>query len=264
MDYLVESSQQQATSSQRQVFTVSQLNRKVKGLLEIHLPLIWIEGEISNFTCPRSGHWYFTLKDEQAQVRAAMFKGRNQSVKTRPKEGDKVLIRARVSLYEGRGDYQLIAEHMETAGLGLLQQQFEELKLKLHQQGLFNEAHKKPFPRIPKHIAVVTSPSGAAIQDVLSVLARRFPALQVSIIPASVQGELAPQELIRGLTTADAANMFDTIPSPILLPTTARPRPVLPPNISAQTKMNCANSTTITAKPSPVPLGKKLTTLGSG
>jgi len=174
MDYLVESSQQQATSSQRQVFTVSQLNRKVKGLLEIHLPLIWIEGEISNFTCPRSGHWYFTLKDEQAQVRAAMFKGRNQSVKTRPKEGDKVLIRARVSLYEGRGDYQLIAEHMETAGLGLLQQQFEELKLKLHQQGLFNEAHKKPFPRIPKHIAVVTSPSGAAIQDVLSVLARRF------------------------------------------------------------------------------------------
>ncbi|MBX2857301.1 MAG: exodeoxyribonuclease VII large subunit [Cellvibrionaceae bacterium] len=200
-----------ASSTERKVISVSELNKRVKGLLEIHLPLIWVEGEISNLSCPRSGHWYFTLKDERAQVRSAMFRNRNQLLREKPNEGDKVMLRARVSLYEGRGDFQLIVEHMEAAGIGRLQEQFSALKRKLEAEGLFDAAHKKPFPTFPKHLAVVTSPTGAALQDVLTVLRKRFPALPVTIVPSTVQGEQAPAALIRALQLADRAERFDSI-----------------------------------------------------
>jgi len=156
------------TTSERPIFSVSQLNRRAKQLLETHLPLIWVEGEISNFARPSSGHWYFTLKDDQAQVRCAMFRGRNQQVRFNPQQGQQVLLRARVSLYENRGDYQLIAEHMEEAGAGALQRAFEALKHKLAQEGLFDPARKRPIPALPRHIGVITSASGARPTRIIS------------------------------------------------------------------------------------------------
>ncbi len=194
-----------------QTFTVSQLNRKVKDLLEVHLPLVWVEGEVSNLSRPSSGHWYFTLKDESAQVSCAMFKRRNTLVKFRPAIGDHLKVRAHVSLYEARGDYQLIVEHMEQAGFGLLQQRFEALKAKLLAEGLFDAMAKQAMPPQVRHLAVVTSPSGAAIRDVLSVLERRFPLLPVTIIPSPVQGEDAPTQLVQAIETADRHPDFDAI-----------------------------------------------------
>src|SRR5690606_19076620 len=144
----------------RDILSVSQLNRRAKQLLETHLPLLWVEGELSNVSQPSSGHWYFTLKDDQAQVRCAMFRNRNMLVRFKPRQGQQVLLRARVSLYEGRGDYQLIAEHMEEAGAGALQRAFEELKQKLAAEGLFADEFKQPLPTLPRHIGVITSPTG--------------------------------------------------------------------------------------------------------
>lgn len=195
----------------QKTLSVSELNRFVKNLLDLHLPLIWVEGEISNFSAPSSGHWYFSLKDENAQVRCAMFKGRNLRVGFKPKAGTKVRIRAKASLYEGRGEYQIIAEHMEDAGFGVLQQRYEALKKQLHQEGLFDETRKEPLPSHAAHIGVITSPTGAAITDVLSVIKRRFASQKISIIPTSVQGENAPQEIIQALTLAQQANSFDVI-----------------------------------------------------
>ncbi len=191
--------------------TVSDLNRKVKDLLAAHFPLIWVEGEISNISRPASGHWYFTLKDAKAQVSCAMFKRRSASVRFSPKAGDHLKVRASVSLYEGRGDYQLIVEHMEQAGFGLLQKRFEELKAKLHQEGLFDPEHKHPLPAHINHLAVVTSPTGAAIRDVLSVLKRRFPSMPITIVPSPVQGDDAPAQLIHALQMADADKRYDAI-----------------------------------------------------
>ena len=191
--------------------TVSELNRKVKDLLEVHLPLIWVEGEISNFSKPSSGHWYFTLKDENAQIRCAMFRSRNSLVSFKPSNGDHVRLRARVSLYEGRGDYQLIVEHAEDVGFGLLQRRYEELKTKLANEGLFDEAFKKPLPKYPKHIGLITSPSGAAVRDVLHVLRRRNPNIPVTIFPVAVQGEQASGQIIQALTLADRFNKCDVL-----------------------------------------------------
>lgn len=199
------------SSTDRDVLSVSQLNRKAKQLLETHLPLLWVEGELSNVSQPSSGHWYFTLKDEQAQVRCAMFRNRNMLVRFAPRQGQQVLIRARVSLYEGRGDYQLIVEHMEEAGFGALQRAFEALKLKLANEGLFDDAYKQPLPSLPKHIAVITSPTGAAIRDVLSVLNRRFPAIPVTVIPVAVQGKEAAPQIVRAIELANRAGLFDVI-----------------------------------------------------
>ncbi len=196
---------------ERKVLSVAELNRRAKDLLEVHLPLLWVEGEVSNLSQPSSGHWYFTLKDERAQVRCAMFKGRNQLVKFKVKAGDKIVVRARVSLYEGRGDFQLIVEHMEEAGFGLLQKRFEELKAKLLAEGLFDEARKKPVPNIPKHIGVITSPTGAAMRDVLAVLERRFPVIPVTVIPVTVQGDKAPDELVDALEKAHRFGGFDVL-----------------------------------------------------
>jgi len=207
---LFTSTKENKPKNQRQVFSVGELNRRVKQLLEIHLPLLWVEGEISNLSRPSSGHWYFTLKDDQAQVRCAMFRSRSAMLKFRPKDGDKLLLRARVSLYEGRGDYQLIVEHMEEAGFGLLQKQFLALKEKLLAEGLFEQSHKKALPTFPKHLGVITSASGAAVRDVIAVLRRRYPLLKVSIIPVAVQGEDASEQIIAALKLADAL-AFDAL-----------------------------------------------------
>lgn len=196
---------------EREIFSVSQLNRQARQLLETHLPLLWVEGELSNVSIPSSGHWYFTLKDDQAQVRCCMFRNRNMLVRFKPQQGQHVLLRARVSLYEGRGDYQIIAEHMEEAGSGALQRAFDELKHKLSQEGLFNEAHKKELPSIPKHIGVITSPTGAAIHDVLSVLERRFPGIPVTVIPVAVQGKESAPQIVKAIDLANRAGLFDVL-----------------------------------------------------
>jgi len=200
-----------STTTEREIITVSQLNRRAKQLLETHLPLLWVEGELSNVSVPSSGHWYFTLKDDQAQVRCAMFRNRNMSVRFKPQQGQHVMIRARVSLYEGRGDYQIIAEHMEEAGAGALQRAFDELKLKLAREGLFDEHIKKSLPPLPKHIAVITSPTGAAIRDILSVLDRRFPSIPVTIIPVAVQGKESAPQIVKAIDLANRANLFDVV-----------------------------------------------------
>ncbi len=200
-----------SSTPQREILTVSQLNRRARQLLETHMPLMWIEGEISNFARPSSGHWYFTLKDANAQVKCAMFRNRNQSVRSVPQQGQKVLIRARVSLYEGRGDYQAIAEHMEDSGVGELQQAFEALKHQLHHEGLFDPSYKKPLPALAKHIGVITSPTGAAVRDILQVLRRRFAGIPVSIFPVAVQGAEAAPQIVRALGTANRLSSCDLL-----------------------------------------------------
>lgn len=191
--------------------SVSELNRQARTLLERSFLTIQVEGEISNFVRPSSGHWYFTLKDEKAQVRCAMFKNRNQVLAKPPKQGDKVVVRAKVSLYEGRGDYQLICDFLEPAGSGQLQASFEELKLKLQKEGLFDDSHKQALPKHPRHIGVVTSPSGAAVHDILTVLKRRFPGLPVTVYPTAVQGEEAPTKICKAIILAEAHQTCDVL-----------------------------------------------------
>ena len=195
----------------KHVFSVSQLNRRARQLLETHLSRLWVEGEVSNLARPSSGHWYFTLKDEGAQIRCAMFRNRNRGVKFRPEDGQQILVRGRISLYENRGDYQLIAEHIEPAGLGALQRRFELLKAKLEDEGLFDEANKQALPAFPKHLALITSPTGAAVRDVLHVLERRYPGLPVSIYPSPVQGAQAAPAIIEALALANAKKECDLI-----------------------------------------------------
>ncbi len=195
----------------RDILTVSRLNMQARLLLETHLPLIWVEGEISNLAQPSSGHWYFTLKDAKAQVRCAMFRNRNQSLRFKPEHGQKILLRARVSLYEGRGEYQLIAEHMEDVGAGLLQKEFEALKHTLEKEGLFRPEGKKSIPALPHHIGIITSPTGAAIHDIIAVLKRRFASIPITIIPVAVQGKSAAKEIVKALNTANNADLFDVI-----------------------------------------------------
>jgi exodeoxyribonuclease VII large subunit len=173
-------------------------------LLEENFPTVLVEGEISNLSIPASGHWYLTLKDQNAQVRCAMFRNRNMLLRFRPKDGMQVLVKARLSLYEGRGDYQLLIEHMEETGAGALRRNFEILKARLQNEGLFALERKKKLPALPSHIAVITSPTGAAILDIISVLKRRFPATAVTIIPVSVQGTSSAGEIIGALQLVNA------------------------------------------------------------
>ena len=195
----------------REILSVSQLNRRARQLLETHLPLIWVEGEISGFARPSSGHWYFTIKDEQAQARCAMFRNRNQRAALKPENGNQVLLRCRVSLYEDRGDYQLIVEYMEAAGHGLLQQRFEALKARLQAEGLFAPEHKQPLPAFPRRIGIITSPTGAALQDILTVLQRRFPAIPVTVYPTQVQGEAAAAQICACLERANREQRCDAL-----------------------------------------------------
>jgi exodeoxyribonuclease VII large subunit len=187
---------------ERDVYTVSRLNREVRVLLERGFGSLWLEAEISNFAKPSSGHWYFSLKDEGSQVRCAMFRQRNMLATMVPRDGQKVLVRARIGLYEPRGEYQLIVDHIEDAGLGALRRQFEELLAKLAAEGLFQAARKRPLPRLPRRVGVITSPTGAAIRDILQVLARRFPAIPVLIYPVPVQGTDAAAAIVAALELA--------------------------------------------------------------
>jgi exodeoxyribonuclease VII large subunit len=191
-----------AVVSNDEILSVSQLNRAARQLLETGLPMIWVEGELSNLARPASGHIYFSLKDDQAQVRCAMFRSSNRRLKFEPDNGLQILLRARVSIYEPRGDYQLIVEHMEIAGEGLLRRRFEELKASLAAEGLFDEAHKLRLPAIPGRIGVITSPSGAAIRDILHVLRRRYPLAPIVLYPTRVQGAGAKEEISAALKTA--------------------------------------------------------------
>ncbi|OGT30962.1 MAG: exodeoxyribonuclease VII large subunit [Gammaproteobacteria bacterium RIFCSPHIGHO2_12_FULL_35_23] len=183
------------TNQDKLILSVTQLNQQVHYLLEQSFPYIFVKGEVSNLSCPTSGHWYFSLKDEAAQVRCAMFRLKNRSAKCRLTDGMQIIAAARVSLYEPRGDYQLIVEQVEEFGLGLLQKKFEELKQRLEKAGLFNAEHKKSLPIIPNRIGIITSPTGAAIRDILHVLKRRMPAIPVLIYPTLVQGELAAKQI---------------------------------------------------------------------
>ncbi len=201
------------TSAQpnRDIFSVSRLVRETKAVLEGSFPLLWLEGEISNFSRPSSGHMYFTLKDEAAQVRCAMFRGKNIHLRIKPQNGMQILVRARLTLYEARGDFQIIVEHMEEAGLGALQRAFEALKSQLGQEGLFDTRIKQTVPALPQKIGVITSPTGAAIRDVLSVLTRRFPAIPVQIYPVPVQGESAAVEIANAIKLADKRKDCDVL-----------------------------------------------------
>jgi exodeoxyribonuclease VII large subunit len=186
----------------RDIYSVSRLNREVRVLLERGFGTLWLEAEISNFARPSSGHWYFSLKDATAQVRCAMFRQRNMLCPFTPRDGQKVLVRARIGLYEPRGEFQLIVDHMEDAGLGALKRQFEELSAKLNLEGLFAAERKRPLPSLPRCIGIITSPTGAAVRDILHVLARRFPAVAVLIYPVPVQGAQAAAEIVAALQLA--------------------------------------------------------------
>ncbi|MGL6021087.1 MAG: exodeoxyribonuclease VII large subunit [Gibbsiella quercinecans] len=193
------------------IFTVSRLNQTVRQLLEMEMGQIWLSAEISNFTQPASGHWYFTLKDDRAQVRCAMFRNSNRRTTFRPQNGQQVLVRANITLYEPRGDYQLIAESMQPAGDGLLQQQFEQLKQKLAAEGLFAQQAKQALPSPAKCVGVITSASGAALHDILQVLQRRDPSLPVIIYPTAVQGAEAPMQIVNAIATANRRAECDVL-----------------------------------------------------
>src|SRR5437879_1839505 len=189
----------------REVYGVTRVNREVRALLERGLPVLWVEGELTNFSQPASGHWYFTLKDREAQLRCAMFRMRNALVGFTPSAGAQVLVRGRVSVYEARGEYQLIVEHLEEAGVGALRREFERLKAKLAAEGLFALERKRDLPRFPRRIGVITSPSGAALRDILHILARRFPPAPVLIYPTAVQGAAAAPALVAAVVAPDGA-----------------------------------------------------------
>ncbi|EDH5630277.1 exodeoxyribonuclease VII large subunit [Salmonella enterica subsp. enterica serovar Claibornei] len=193
------------------IFTVSRLNQTVRLLLEHEMGQVWISGEISNFTQPASGHWYFTLKDDTAQVRCAMFRNSNRRVTFRPQHGQQVLVRANITLYEPRGDYQIIVESMQPAGEGLLQQKYEQLKAKLQAEGLFDQQFKNPLPSPAHCVGVITSKTGAALHDILHVLKRRDPSLPVIIYPTAVQGDDAPGQIVRAIVLANIRKECDVL-----------------------------------------------------
>jgi exodeoxyribonuclease VII large subunit len=203
--------QTRVSDPRRDIYTVSRLNREARGLLEAGLPSLWITGELSNLSRPASGHWYFTLKDEDAQVRCAMFRQRNLAVRETPRDGMQVMLRARVGLYEARGEFQLIVDHLEDAGEGELRRRFEALKLKLAAEGLFDAARKRALPRFPGRVGIVTSATGAALRDVLHVLARRFPAVSVLLYPVPVQGAGAAGEIAAMLALAGRRAEVDVL-----------------------------------------------------
>jgi exodeoxyribonuclease VII large subunit len=193
------------------VYSVSRLNREVRLALAGQFGMVWVEGELSNLSIPASGHWYFTLKDAASQVRCALFRNSGRLLGFQPRNGMHVLVRAQVSLYEPRGDYQLVIDYMEEIGDGALRRAYEALKQRLEAEGLFDSARKKAIPRFPGCIGIVTSPSGAAIRDILTVLARRFPIAEVIIFPTKIQGSEASEDIARALERADRSGWCDVI-----------------------------------------------------
>ena len=197
--------------TEQHILQVSELTRKVRFVLESELNTVWLTGEISNFVAAGSGHWYLSLKDSKSQVRCAMFKGNNRRVRLSPRNGQQVLVRAKVSLYEPRGDFQLIIEQMEDAGEGLLRQQYEHLKNKLNVLGVFSQSHKKTIPDHIQSVGVITSPTGAAVKDIISVLKRRNPRINVIIYPALVQGEYASNDICHAIVQANSRQECDVL-----------------------------------------------------
>ena len=196
---------------ERDIYTVQQLNREVKQLLQQNFPLMWVEGELSNVARPASGHIYFSLKDSHAQVRCAMFRNANRALPFKPEDGMQVLVRARVGVYEPRGEYQLTVEHMEEAGVGALQRKFEALKQKLNQEGLFDHEQKQTLPAYPQTVSIVTSATGAALRDILSVLKRRYPLLVIRIYAVAVQGDESATEIVNALDEINKHQQSDVI-----------------------------------------------------
>ena len=196
---------------ERDVYTVSRLAREVRAVLEGSFPLLWVSGELSNLARPASGHIYFSLKDEAAQIRCAMFRARRMLLGFTPENGQQVVARVRVTLFEPRGDFQLVVEHMEPGGEGALRLELEALKRRLAAEGLFDDARKRPLPAFPRQVGLITSPSGAAVHDLLTVLGRRFPALPVVIYPAQVQGAEAARSLVSALDLANRRAECDVL-----------------------------------------------------
>jgi exodeoxyribonuclease VII large subunit len=192
-------------------YSVSRLNREAKLLMEAGIPPLWLEAEISNLARPASGHLYFTLKDSKAQVRCAMFRAAAARAGVQPENGQQVLVHGRLGLYEPRGDYQLVVDKMEAAGEGMLRRAYEQLKIKLEAEGLFDPKHKKEIPQFPRRVGIITSSSGAAIRDIITVLQRRFPAIEVIVYPAVVQGDDAPSQIITALERANQRAECDVI-----------------------------------------------------
>jgi exodeoxyribonuclease VII large subunit len=201
--------------SQQHILQISELTKKVRFILESEVNTVWLTGEISNFIAASSGHWYLSLKDAKSQVKCAMFKGSNRRVRlstgATPNNGQQVLVRAKVSLYEPRGDFQLIIEHMEDAGTGLLRQQYEQLKNKLNAQGIFDLSHKKQLPKHINCVGIITSPTGAAVKDILTVLKRRNPNIKAIIYPSLVQGEYAQGDICHAIKNANSRHECDVL-----------------------------------------------------
>jgi exodeoxyribonuclease VII large subunit len=195
----------------RDIYSVSRINREARVLLERGLGVLWVEGELSNFSQPPSGHWYFSLKDRDAQLRCAMYRLKNSLVGFTPRAGMQALVRGRISLYEPKGEFQLIVEHLEEAGIGALRREFERLKTRLAAEGLFALERKRTLPRFPRRIGVITSPSGAALHDILKILARRYPPAAVLLYPTAVQGAAAVPTLVSALATASARGECDVL-----------------------------------------------------
>jgi len=198
-------------SQEREIYTVSELTRAIKFVLEEDFSDIWVEGEISNFRVPNSGHAYFTLKDKDSQLKIVLFKLNKRLLKFEPEDGLHVIVRGRISVYEPRGEYQLIADYMEPKGVGALQLAFEQLKEKLFKEGLFDESHKKPIPSFPQKIAIVTSPTGAAIRDMLHIIDRRFSTVHIIIYPVRVQGEGASLEIAQAIRESNTLTDIDVV-----------------------------------------------------
>ncbi len=193
------------------IYTVSRLTREIKTVLENSFPRLWVEGEISNFKRHTSGHLYFTLKDEQSQISCAMWKYRAGSLLFRPESGMKALVEGDVQVYERGGNYQLIVQQIQPAGIGALQIAFEQLKKKLHAEGLFDSHHKRRIPAFPETVGVITSPTGAAIRDIVSVMRRRFPPVKIILYPVHVQGESAGQEIAQAIADVNAFGDVDVL-----------------------------------------------------
>jgi exodeoxyribonuclease VII large subunit len=200
-----------ATRTLKDVYAVSRLVREARATLEGSFPLVWVEGEVSNLAMPASGHIYFTLKDEVAQVRCAMFRNRNRQLRFTPENGMQVLMRVRVTLYEGRGEFQLVVEHMEQAGSGALQRAYEALKQRLGQEGLFDQTLKQALPAYPQTIGIVSSPDGAAVHDILSVLQRRFTSVNIILYPVAVQGDGAMDQIRNAIDLANQRQECDVL-----------------------------------------------------
>jgi len=196
---------------ERHIYTVTELTHKIKSLLENAYPFVWLVGEISNLRIPPSGHLYFTLKDADAQISAVMFRAQHRNLKFRPEDGLSVIAMGRINVYEPRGVYQIIIEYLEPEGIGVLQLAFEQLKVKLAEEGLFDEKHKQPLPFLPANIAVVTSPAGAVIRDILNVINRRYPNVAIEIAPVRVQGQGAAEEIAEALNLLNARGNADII-----------------------------------------------------